>query len=139
MDPMSADDTMTENEGSGIAAALVGFFIVALLAVGAIVGGIILLGGDDGGGGTPTEYVVDVPEGTYQRIQNGEEVELIPAQVDLSLGDTIVIHNRDLRLHEVGPFSVQPGETLRYTFNRAGTYQGNCTVHPSGAVQIVVT
>lgn len=50
-----------------------------------------------------------------------------------------MIVNNDARPQEVGPLHVRAGETLRYTFDRAGTYLGNCTVHPSGKVEIVVT
>lgn len=139
-DQTTSDDTTSEppaSRGSGVAALLVGFLVIVLVAVGALVGGLLLLGGDDDTG--PVEYVVDVPAGTGARISRGEKVELIPSQVDLSVGDTIVIANADDQLHEVGPFSVRAGETLRYTFDRAGTYVGNCTVHPSGTVEIVVT
>ncbi len=131
----SSDDT--ETGGSGLAALLVGFVVIVLVGVGALVGGVLLFGGDDDAG--PVEYVVDVPVGTAGRIARGEPVELIPAEVELSVGDTIVIKNADDQVHEVGPFSVRAGETLRYTFDRAGTYLGNCTVHPSGKVEIVVT
>ena len=137
----TTDDTGAPDEGdgggSGFAAVLVGFLVIVLVGVGVFVGGLLLLGGDDDTG--PTEYVVEVPAGTGGRIARGEQVELIPAEVDLSVGDTIVIANADDQLHEVGPFSVRAGETLRYTFDRAGTYLGNCTVHPSGKVEIIVT
>ena len=115
------------HRGSGVAAVLVGFVIIVLVGVGAFAGGLLLLGGDDP---DAIEYVVEVPAGPGRRIANGETVELIPAEVELSVGDTIVIANADDQLHEVGPFSVRAGETLRYTFDRAGTYLGNCTVHP---------
>lgn len=124
--------------GTGIGAALVAFLVIALVGVGAFVGGLLLLGGDEGDDG-PQQYVVDIPEGTSDRMARGEAVELIPSTLELDVGDTIVIVNNDARPQEVGPFNVRAGETLRYTFDRAGTYLGNCTVHPSGKVEIVVT
>lgn len=86
-----------------------------------------------------TEYRVVIPMGTGEQIDAGEPVELIPAELDLDLYTSFVVENHDERLHEVGPFSVRPGETLSYQFTQAGTYKGTCTVHPSGDVTIVVT
>jgi plastocyanin len=84
------------------------------------------------------EYRVEIPAGTAARVDRGEPVELIPADLQLRKGTTFVVVNDDERLHEVGPFTVRAGETLSYDFDDYGTFVGTCTVHPSGQVSITV-
>lgn len=80
-----------------------------------------------------------VPPGTGARIDAGEKVELIPPEVRIRVGDELVVVNQDDRDHVVGPFSVRAGETLRHVFDRAGLYEGLCTVHSGNRVQIIVS
>lgn len=84
------------------------------------------------------EYRVEIPAGTAARVDRGEPVELIPADLQLRKGTTFVVVNDDERLHEVGPFTVRAGETLSYDFDDYGTFVGTCTVHPSGQVSITI-
>ena len=107
-------------------------WLAAVVAVVVIAGGAILLTH------RPQEYRVTVPAGTGERIAKGETVELIPRDLDLSVGDTMIIVNQDSRNHTVGPFAVRAGETLTYTFSNAGVFKGACSVHPSGEVTITV-
>lgn len=87
---------------------------------------------------TGHEYRVEVPAGTAARIDRGESVELIPADLHLGVNDTLVVANLDERAHVVGPFSVRAGETVSHTFSKAGVFQGQCTIHPGGAITITV-
>jgi len=96
---------------------------------------VVVLSAGDG----PSEYRVVVPAGTGSRLDAGETVVLVDSDVRLSVDDTFVVVNQDDRTHEVGPFTVRPGETLRHTFTTPGRYEGACTLHPSGAVVITVT
>jgi hypothetical protein len=82
--------------------------------------------------------VVEVPAGTAERIEAGEFVELLPGTLEVSVGDTLEIRNLDAHAHEVGPYVVGAGQTLRQTFTSPGTIQGLCTLHPSGEITIVV-
>jgi hypothetical protein len=109
-------------------------FVLLVVAAGALV--LVLSRSDES---AATEYRVVIPEGTGAQIDAGEPVELIPAELALDLYTSFVVENHDTQLHEVGPFSVRPGETLSYQFTQPGTYKGVCTVHPSGDVTIVVT
>lgn len=84
------------------------------------------------------QIVIEVPHGTAQRIADGERVELIPARLEVSVGDSLEIRNLDDTVHEVGPYTVDAGQTLHQTFTSPGTIQGLCTLHPSGAITIVV-
>jgi plastocyanin len=82
--------------------------------------------------------VVEVPLGTAALIDAGEPVELLPRTLEVSVGDTLEIHNLDVVAHEVGPYGVAAGQTLRQTFSSPGTLQGLCTLHPDGELTIVV-
>lgn len=82
--------------------------------------------------------VVEVAPGTAQRLAAGEEVDLLPRTLEVSVGDRLEITNRDEVTHEVGPYTVAAGQTLRQTFTSVGTLEGACTLHPSGAITIVV-
>jgi plastocyanin len=82
--------------------------------------------------------VVEVAAGTAERLAAGEEVDLLPRTLEVSVGDRLEIANRDDVVHEVGPYTVAAGQTLRQTFTTVGTLEGACTLHPSGAITIVV-
>lgn len=81
---------------------------------------------------------VEVAPGTAQRLAAGEEVDLLPRTLEVSVGDRLEIVNRDEVTHEVGPYTVAAGQTLRQTFTSVGTLEGACTLHPSGSITIVV-
>jgi plastocyanin len=106
--------------GVGVAAA------AALLAV-ALLGGV----------GSET-IEVDVPPGTNARIEAGEQIALLPRELVVEVGDSLVVRNRDVAVHEVGPYIVGPGDTIRQTFTDVGEIEGLCTLHPSGRVRILV-
>jgi hypothetical protein len=107
--------------------------IVAALVIGVAVAS--LLGGDDGG--ETVTYVV--PEGTAERGYLGETVDIMPPEVLMSVGDTLVIRNDDTQTATVGPFTVRPGETLEQRFQRPQTLIGDCTLSGTGEIKIIVT
>lgn len=108
--------------------------------------GLALLG--SGCGGTDTFRTADaateadlrfvIPAGAGLAADRGEPVEVLPATLDVRVGDVIEIRNDDDRGHLVGPFFVRAGETLRQRFASAGRYEGACSVHPSGEIAITV-
>jgi hypothetical protein len=79
-----------------------------------------------------------IPAGTGQRLDRGEQVELLPAAIRATVGQTIRIVNRDDRDYLLGPFIVGAGETLTQRFTHAGSFTGTCAVHPSGEIEVVV-
>jgi plastocyanin len=98
------------------------------------------------GGSTSDDTVADgelyrfvIPAGTGERIDAGEPVEIVPAQLNIEVGDTVEIENLDTRGHNVGPFFVGEDETVRQTFRSAAVYTDSCSVHPSGEFTIVVS
>ena len=83
------------------------------------------------------DYEFVIPAGAGLALDAGTPLEILPANLDARVGQTIQIVNEDDRGHLVGPWFVGGGETLRQTFKSEGEFIGECTVHPSG--QIVVT
>lgn len=105
--------------------------IVALPAVIAVLIAVI--------GSLRADHVlIEVPPGTAARIDAGEQVELIPRVLEVAVGDTIEIRNHDSAPHEVGPYYVAAGQTVRQTFMSPGEIVGMCSLHPSGEVTIIV-
>jgi hypothetical protein len=108
--------------------------LIALIAAPAIV--LLIVAGVSA---LRTEVIlVEVPLGTGARIDAGETVELLPRTLEVSVGDTLEIRNQDIVAHEVGPYGVAAGQTVRQTFSTPGTLQGMCTLHPDGEITIVV-
>ncbi len=93
----------------------------------------------DGGNSGPADYRFLIEKGTGERLDAGEPVEILPAALDVRVGEVIEIVNNDDRGHLVGPFFVGAGETVRQQFASPGTFIGECTVHPSGQIELVVT
>lgn len=81
---------------------------------------------------------VEVVPGTAERLAAGEELDLLPRTLEVAVGDRLEIINLDAVTHEVGPYTVAAGQTLRQTFTTVGTLEGACTLHASGAITIVV-
>jgi hypothetical protein len=118
---------------------LVALFITgaALAVVGTLVAVFLILAAPEEEAGF--DFVVIVPAGTGARVDAGEELDLMPHDVSLEVGDRLVIDNRDDRVHVVGPITVRPGERAVYGFDEPGRYIGGCTVDDSGETVIVVS
>ena len=129
---------------SGVVAAplrtMVAVFLTGLLAVAAV-------GCGDDGAQPQTEAVtVDdaatleyvIPVGAGEALDAGTPLEILPAELEVNVGDTIRIENQDDRGHTVGPFFVGANETLTQRFSTPGEFEGVCTVHPSGQLVLVV-
>ena len=91
----------------------------------------------------PTAMAVDyeyvIPLGTGARFDAGEDVEILPGEMTVRVGEVMRIINQDDRNHLIGPFFVGAGETLTQRFASAGEFTGVCTVHPSGEFILTVT
>lgn len=76
------------------------------------------------------EYVI--PEGAGDALDAGAPLSILPGSLTTTVGQTIRIVNEDSRGHSVGPWFVSARATLRQEFTTPGSYEGLCTVHPSG-------
>lgn len=124
----------SRSAGSFLVWSLVGLAVI-VLAVAAVV----VVAASSGGPRAGTDHVITIPDGTGFRLAAGEILELMPAEYQLKVGDSIVIENLDNRIYTVGPFLVRARETLRYTFNEIGRYTGVCSLNPTGSETFVVT
>ena len=120
--------------------------LVPLVIVGALVAGSALRDDDDTTGiaigdasdETVFDYDFTIPAGTGDRIASGEDVAVVPAELEVRVGESIRIVNEDDQDHYVGVFFVAAGETMRQTFRSAGELENLCTVHSSGSFRLRV-
>ena len=84
------------------------------------------------------DRVFEIPAGTADRLAAGEDVQILPADLRLGLEDRLVVINSDDRTHQVGPFTIQPGERLARRFSEAATLSGYCSLHTSDRIEIQV-
>ena len=84
------------------------------------------------------QFDYTIPLGAGEALDAGTPLEILPAELDAKVGDTIRIVNDDVRGHTVGPFFVGAHETLSQRFSSPGEFVGVCTVHPSGEIVLVV-
>ncbi len=84
------------------------------------------------------DYQFVIPIGSGEAIDRGEPLAILPAELEVRVGEVIEIINEDDRGHLVGPFFVGANETMRQQFASPGEYQGICSVHPSGQITLTV-
>ena len=139
-EPISADAVDTTTSQGGVSRRLIGAVVVSVLAVGGVVAVLAATGGDDpqrpgvaaAADATNIDHDYLIPTGTGARIDGGEVIDILPAELVMTVGETIRIVNDDDRGHTVGVFYVGPGEELRQTFTAPGELSGECSVHSSG-------
>lgn len=86
-----------------------------------------------------TEHLIEVPAGYSVQLQSDPSIEpLLPAEFTVAVGDTIRIVNNDATVHQIGPYTVGPGDTIEQTFTSPGRIEGICTFHPDGEIAILV-
>lgn len=119
---------------SGLAVPIAVFGVLVLVAIGGIVAVVVTSDDPD-----PETVTFAIEAGTGARMDAGEEVELMPAEVRLSVGDTLVIRNEDDRPYSVGPYFVRAGETVTQTYTRPQELVGACELSGHGELKVVVS
>ena len=86
------------------------------------------------------DRLFEIPKGTWARRMAGSHVEILPAELRLTIGvrDILVLHNLDDVPQQFGPILLMPGQTFRMPFSMPASYQFACTAHLSGQMSIVV-
>ncbi len=87
---------------------------------------------------TEFDYDYLIPAGTGLRFDAGEFIDILPGELEVSVGEVLRIVNKDESDHLIGPFYVGAGETLTQRFSTPGEFQGLCTVHISGQFTLTV-
>lgn len=86
------------------------------------------------------EEVFEIPKGTWARRMAGDQVEILPDKIRLTLrlNDVLLLRNLDEVPQIFGPTLMMPGQSFRLPFAKAATYDFACTAHASGQMQIIV-
>lgn len=84
------------------------------------------------------DYEFVIPAGAIDRMEAGEDLAIVPADLTVRVGQVIRIRNEDLRPARLGPFAVGPLQTLTQRFATPGRLEGECNVHASGRIVITV-
>jgi hypothetical protein len=99
----------------------------------------VACGGDSGA--KPQRQVVEivVPAGTQDRLDRGELVDVMPAELNFRVGDVLRMRNDDSVDQYVGPYRVQAGTEFELTFGAPGRYGGLCNLAGGAGYKIVIT
>lgn len=86
------------------------------------------------------DRLFEIPKGTWARRMAGSKVEILPAEIRLTLGvrDILVLKNLDDVPQVFGSILMMPGQSFRLPFAMAASYQFSCSAHLSGQMSIVV-
>lgn len=90
--------------------------------------------------GVAREEVFEIPPGTSARRIAGEDLDILPQTIKLTLGlnDILVLKNSDQAPHIFGPTLIMPGQSFSLPFTRASTYTFVCTAHADGTLNVIV-
>lgn len=86
------------------------------------------------------EYWIVIPQGAYELAMHGTGEELVPDEIRLQVSgrNRLIIQNNDVEDHNIGPFFVRAGETIRQEFTQPATYQGTCSIRHTDEITITV-
>jgi plastocyanin len=104
--------------------------LCALIVVGAGAGAWVVTRGTDLPAGVDHQFVV--PAGTGTTLDAGGSVEILPRDLEVRVGDRLVVDNDDTRSHVVGPWTVPAGDTFTFRFKAVGRYDSHCSLHQGG-------
>lgn len=80
-----------------------------------------------------------VPLGTQERLDRGEDVVVMPAELRFEVGDTLLIRNEDVVDQSVGPYEVRAGQEFELSYGAPGRYEGMCPLSEGDTYEIVIT
>jgi hypothetical protein len=87
----------------------------------------------------PQTVEIVIPDGTGARMLRNQEVDVMPARLELRVGDTLVIRNDDSYDQTAGPYFVAAGREFSVTYGSPGTFDGYCPLSAGGRYEIVVS
>lgn len=73
-----------------------------------------------------------IPDGTGAFLDGGGRADILPRELEVRVGDRIVVENLDDRGHDVGPWTVRAESVFTYRFTRVGRFDSACGLHTSG-------
>jgi plastocyanin len=87
----------------------------------------------------PQVQEIVIPYGTMERLGRGEDVVVMPAELQFKVGDTLRIRNEDIVDQSVGPYMVRAGQQFELTYGSPGRFEGSCPLSEGKRYDIVVT
>lgn len=93
---------------------------------------VLVIAGCGGGTTSGVDHTFVVPAGTGAVLDSGGTVDILPRDLEVRVGDRLVVVNDDDRAHEVGPFTVAATKTFRFRFSEVGRFDSRCTLHKGG-------
>jgi hypothetical protein len=97
-------------------------------------------GGSDGASGhAPKVVEIVIPAGTQEKLNRGELVDVMPAELNFKVGDIIRIRNDDSVQQFAGPYLVQAGQQFELKFGAPGRYGGLCNLSGGATYSLVIT
>lgn len=86
------------------------------------------------------DVLLDIPEHASERRRAGDQAEVLPPVVRLTVGlrDVLLLRNSDSVPHQVGGLRLMPGQEFRLPFERATELQLPCSARVSGQLTVLV-
>jgi hypothetical protein len=86
------------------------------------------------------EALFEIPHGTYARRMSGDQVDILPSSITLTLGvnDVLLLRNLDEVPQQFGPTIMMPGQSFRLPFEVASENRFDCSAHSSGQMIVIV-
>ena len=108
--------------------------LFVVMAIAMVVGSVALSSVTDQP--EPEQLLITIPAGTAALLSAGQDVNIIPTDLDFRLRDRLTVVNKDSAAHQIGPFLIPAGKQLDTRFAEAATIEGFCSLHSSGRVTI---
>lgn len=112
----------------------------AVLALITVAAATVIFAGCGGSDPKHGETVrIDIPPNASKLVEQGRNVPGVPDRITGTVGDTLVIKNRDSSTQFVAGYSISPGQTLKIPLNRAGNYETNCSAHEDKSLTMSIS
>jgi hypothetical protein len=72
-----------------------------------------------------------IPQGTGEKVANGEAMPGIPEEMIFVVGDTLLVRNEDQVDHELGPLWIPAGKTASLSLGKVNALAYSCSFQPS--------
>ena len=84
----------------------------------------------------PKTVVLTIPPGTSLQVASGTSV--IPANMVIVVGDTLLVRNQDSITHTLGPLVIPPASSAKMTLNQIGNLAYTCSFEPANYFGLTV-
>jgi len=78
----------------------------------------------------PETIELVIPQGTAERVAQGQAAPSIPENMTFVVGDTLLVKNQDSASHRLGPLWIPPGSSARMVFDIVGSLAYVCSFQP---------